>query len=66
MRAVRSDIKSKLLNKLLELRKSNPQQGGLRYNTNRATHYIRIYDGVIYYLSVYYDGTRCWSEEDLQ
>lgn len=60
---VRSDVRKKLFDKLMELRKTNPQQGGWHYNTSKATHYIRIYEGVIYYVSIYYDGTRCWSEE---
>ena len=63
MRVVRSDVKKKLYEKLMDMRKTNPQQGGWYYDTNRARHYIRIYEGVIYYLSIYYDGTRCYSEE---
>lgn len=65
MRVTRSDVRKKLFDKLMELRRINPQQGGWHYNTSKATHYIRIHEGVIYYLSIYYDGTRCYSEEEL-
>lgn len=63
MRAVRSDVRAKLLYEYLKLKRTNDQQGGYHYHTSRAVHYIRAYNGVYYFNTIGYDGTRYHSEE---
>ncbi len=62
MKRVREDVKKKLVKGYMELKKTNPQQGGYSYHTNRADHYLRVVNGEYHFITVGYDGTRYHSE----
>lgn len=60
-RNVRKDVREKLLAEFLKRKKTNPQQGGYSYSTDRAAHSLSLVDGKYYYRSKLYDGTICWT-----
>ena len=62
MKNVRKDVIEKLLKKYRELKAKNPQQGGYRYSTPRADHWLVIIDGKFCFTTKQYDGTYCHTE----
>lgn len=63
MKNVRKDVQKKLLEGYTKLKATNPLQGGYSYHTPKADHYLRVVDGVMYFNSIGYDGTRYHSEK---
>ena len=63
---VRKDVREKLLEGFLKLKAKNPPQGGWRYKTPRAAHYISVVDGKYCYTTVGYPGTRYHTEEEIE
>lgn len=61
MKNVRKDVKEKLVKEYLTRKATNPQQGGYSYHTNKADHYLSVVDGVYYFTTIGYDGTKYYS-----
>ena len=65
MRKVRRDVIEKLLVMYKKMKITNPQQGGRRYSTAKADHYLRVIDVKYCFTSKNYDGTYCHTEIEM-
>lgn len=61
MKNVRKDVKEKLVKGYLTRKATNPQQGGYSYHTSKADHFLSVVDGVYYFTTIGYDGTKYYS-----
>lgn len=65
MKNVRKDVQEKLLRDYKNRKKTNPQQGGTRYETRRALHTLSIVDGKYCFTTIGYDGTHYHTERTI-
>lgn len=65
MRKVRKDIMSKLMHGLAEKALRHPGARYYEYDTPRAKHFVRFTGKEYMFNSVYFDGQRCHSVEEV-